>query len=316
MTDTMNTPTVHDITAQLTRERTRAVALVRKLENIGVKPSKRLTAAREAQAAHSKLLAEKRRDAATVEHEITEAAATANGDALTDALTRRQSLAGAVDALNAPAVLARLVQAEVSAAYGAAHDARESVAAYFNRAAEEFVDVHRKHFNAGPLLAHHVLGTDAAGHWGELVDAAERMSLAAAVLDVVDGVEDEAPAHRYGRNLLHPAAADRSPIVGGPSMLRADGDAVRVGENITAFAGGWEWLGSPEVAPLRPWIDLATADARPGERVGIAYDPDAERADAATFAAMAADHGNVQSTRYDVGTRAGYAAAWWEKRQG
>ena len=84
MTDTMNTPTVHDLTAQLTRERARAVALVRKLENIGVKPSKRLTAAREAQAAHSKLLAEKRRDAATVEHEITEAAATANGDALTD----------------------------------------------------------------------------------------------------------------------------------------------------------------------------------------------------------------------------------------
>ncbi|WP_336639966.1 hypothetical protein [Micrococcus luteus] len=316
MTDTMNTPTVHDLTAQLTRERTRAVALVRKLENIGVKPSKRLTAAREAQAAHSKLLAEKRRDAATVEHEITEAAATANGDALTDALARRQSLAGAVDALNAPAVLARLVQAEVSAAYGAAHDARADVAAYFNRAAEEFVDVHRKHFNAGPLLAHHVLGTDAAGHWGELVDAAERMSLAAAVLDVVDGVEDEAPAYRYGRNLLHPAAADRSPIVGGPSMLRADGDAVRVGENITAFAGGWEWLGSPEVAPLRPWIDLATADARPGERVGIAYDPDAERADANAFAAMAADHGSVQSTRYDVGTRAGYAAAWWEKRQG
>lgn len=316
MTDTMNTPTVHDLTAQLTRERTRAVALVRKLENIGVKPSKRLTAAREAQAAHSKLLAEKRRDAATVEHEITEAAATANGDALTDALARRQSLAGAVDALNAPAVLARLVQAEVSAAYGAAHDARESVAAYFNRAAEEFVDVHRKHFNAGPLLAHHVLGTTAAGHWGELVDAAERMSLAAAVLDVVDGVEDEAPAHRYGRNLMHPAAADRSPIVGGPSMLRADGDAVRVGENITAFAGGWEWLGSPEVAPLRPWIDLATADARPGERVGIAYDPEAERADAATFAAMAADHGSVQSSQYNVNTRAGYAAAWWEKRQG
>ncbi|MCR4489253.1 hypothetical protein NUV33_09205 [Micrococcus luteus] len=316
MTDTMNTPTVHDLTAQLTRERTRAVALVRKLENIGVKPSKRLTAAREAQAAHSRLLAEKRRDAATVEHEITEAAATANGDALTDALARRQNLAGAVDALNAPAVLARLVQAEVSAAYGAAHDARESVAAYFNRAAEEFVDVHRKHFNAGPLLAHHVLGTTAADHWGELVDAAERMSLAAAVLDVVDGVEDEAPAYRYGRNLLHPTAADHSPIVGGPSMLRADGDLVRVGENITAFAGGWEWLGSPEVAPLRPWIDLATADARPGERVGIAYDPDAERADAATFAAMAADHGNVQSTRYDVGTRAGYAAAWWEKRQG
>lgn len=316
MTDTMNTPTVHDLTAQLTRERTRAVALVRKLENIGVKPSKRLTAAREAQAAHSRLLAEKRRDAATVEHEITEAAATANGDALTDALARRQSLAGAVDALNAPAVLARLVQAEVSAAYGAAHDARESVAAYFNRAAEEFIDVHREHFSAGPLLAHHVLGTTAAGHWGELVDAAERMSLAAAVLDVVDGVEDEAPAHRYGRNLLHPAAADRSPIVGGPSMLRADGDAVRVGENITAFAGGWEWLGSPEVAPLRPWIDLATADARPGERVAIAYDPAAERADAATFAAMAADHGNVQSTRYDVSTRAGYAAAWWQKRQG
>ena len=316
MTDTMNTPTVHDLTAQLTRERTRAVALVRKLENIGVKPSKRLTAAREAQAAHSKLLAEKRRDAAAVEHEITEAAATANGDALMDALARRQSLAGAVDALNAPAVLARLVQAEVSAAYGAAHDARESVTAYFNRAADEFVDVHRKHFNAGPLLAHHVLGTTAAGHWGELVDAAERMSLAAAVLDVVDGVEDEAPAYRYGRNLLHPAAADRSPIVGGPSMLRADGDAVRVGENITAFAGGWEWLGSPEVAPLRPWIDLATADARPGERVGIAYDPDAERADANAFAAMAADHGSVQSTRYDVSTRAGYAAAWWEKRQG
>ena len=316
MTDTMNTPTVHDLTAQLTRERARAVALVRKLESIGVKPSKRLAAAREAQAAHSKLLAEKRRDAATVEHEITEAAATANGDALTDALARRQSLAGAVDALNAPAVLARLVQAEVSAAYGAAHDARESVAAYFNRAAEEFVDVHRKHFNAGPLLAHHVLGTTAAGHWGELVDAAERMSLAAAVLDVVDGVEDEAPAYRYGRNLLHPAAADRSPIVGGPSILRADGDVVRVGENITAFAGGWEWLGSPEVAPLRPWIDLATADARPGERVGIAYDPDAERADANTFAAMAADHGSVQSTRYDVSTRAGYAVAWWEKRQG
>lgn len=316
MTDTMNTPTVHDLTAQLTRGRTRAVALVRKLENIGVKPSKRLTAAREAQAAHSKLLAEKRRDAATVEHEITEAAATANGDALTDALTRRQNLAGAVDALNSPAVMARLVQAEVSAAYAAAHDARESVAAYFNRAAEEFVDVHRKHFNAGPLLAHHVLGTDAAGHWGELVDAAERMTLAAAVLDVVDGVEDEAPAYRYGRNLLHPAAADRSPIVGGPSMLRADGDAVRVGENITAFAGGWEWLGSPEVAPLRPWIDLATADARPGESVGIAYDPEAERADADTFTAMAADHGNVQSTRYDVSTRAGYAAAWWEKRQG
>lgn len=316
MTDTMTTPTVHDLAAQLTRERARAVALVNKLENIGVKPSKRLTAAREAQAAHSKLLAEKRRDAATVEHEITEAAATANGDALTDALARRQNLAGAVDALNAPAVLARLVQAEVSAAYGAAHDARESVAAYFNRAAEEFVDVHRKHFGGGPLLAHHVLGTTAADHWGELVDAAERMSLAAAVLDVVDGVEDEAPASRYGRNLLHPAAADHSPIVGGPSMLRADGDAVRVGENITAFAGGWEWLGSPEVAPLRPWIDLATADARPGERVAIAYDPDAERADAATFAAMAADHGNVQSTRYDVSTRAGYAAAWWQKRQG
>lgn len=315
MTDTMSTPTVHDLTAQLTRERTRAVALVRKLESIGVKPSKRLTAAREAQAAHSRLLAEKRRDAATVEHEITEAAATANGDALTDALARRQNLAGAVDALNAPAVLARLVQAEVSAAYGAAHDARESVAAYFNRAAEEFVDVHRKHFQAGPLLAHHVLGTTAAGHWGELVDAAERMSLAAAVLDVVDGVEDEAPAYRYGRNLLHPAAADHSPIVGGPSMLRADGDAVRVGENITAFAGGWEWLGSPEVAPLRPWIDLATADARPGERVGIAYAPAAERADANAFAAMAADHGSVQSTRYDVSTRAGYAAAWWTARE-
>ena len=99
-------------------------------------------------------------------------------------------------------------------------------------------------------------------------------------------------------------------------MLRADGDLVRVGENITAFAGGWEWLGSPEVAPLRPWIDLATADARPGERVAIAYDPDAERADAATFAAMAADHGNVQSSQYDVSTRAGYAAAWWQKRQG
>ena len=310
------TPTVHDLAAQLTRERTRAVALVNKLENIGVRPSKRLTAAREAQAAHGRLLAEKRRDAATVEHEITEAAATANGDALTDALTRRQNLAGAVDALNSPAVMARLVQAEVSAAYGAAHDARESVAAYFNRAAEEFVDVHREHFGAGPLLAHHVLGTTAAGHWGELVDAAERMTLAATVLDIVDGVDDEAPAWRYGRNLLHPAAADRSPIVGGPSMLRADGDAVRVGENITAFAGGWEWLGSPEVAPLRPWIDLATADARPGERVGIAYDPDAERADAATFTAMAADHGNVQSTRYDVSTRAGYAAAWWEKRQG
>lgn len=315
MTDTMNTPTVHDLAAQLTRERARAVALVNKLENIGVRPSKRLTAARAAQAAHSRLLAENRRDAATVEHEITEAAATANGDALTDALTRRQNLAGAVDALNAPAVLARLVQAEVSAAYGAAHDARESVAAYFNRAAEEFVDVHRKHFNAGPLLAHHVLGTTAADHWGELVDAAERMSLAAAVLDVVDGVEDEAPAYRYGRNLLHPAAADRSPIVGGPSMLRADGDLVRVGENITAFAGGWEWLGSPEVAPLRPWIDLATADARPGERVGIAYDPDAERADANAFAAMAADHGSVQSSQYDVSTRAGYAAAWWTARE-
>ncbi|MGQ5585083.1 hypothetical protein ACUJ8O_01130 [Micrococcus sp. EWR3.9.1] len=316
----MNTPTpaptVHDLAAQLTRERTRAVALVRKLENIGVKPSKRLTAAREAQAAHSRLLAETRRDAAAVEHEITEAAATANGDALTDALARRQNLAAAVDALNSPDVIARLVQAEVSAAYGAAHDARESVAAYFNRAAEEFVNVHREHFNAGPLLAHHVLGTAAAGRWGELTDAAERMSLAAAVLDLVDGVEDEAPASRYGRNLLHPAAADHSPIMGGPSMLRADGDLVRVGENITAFAGGWEWLGSPEVAPLRPWIDLATADARPGERVGIAYDPAAERADATIWAAMAADHGNVQSSQYDVNTRAGYAAAWWQKRQG
>ncbi|SJN39098.1 hypothetical protein [Micrococcus luteus] len=309
------TPTVHDLAARLTRERTRAVALVNKLENIGVKPSKRLAAAREAQAAHSRLLADKRRDAATVEHEITEAAATANGDALTDALARRQSLAGAVDALNSPAVVERLVQAEVSAAYGAAHDAREDVAAYFNRAAEEFVDVHRKHFSAGPLLAHHVLGTTAADHWGELVDTAERMTLAATVLDIVDGVEDEAPAWRYGRNLLHPAAADRRRIVGGPSMLRADGDLVRVGENITPFASGWEWLGSPEVAPLRPWIDLATADARPGERVAIAYDPAAERADADAFAAMAADHGNVQSSQYDVGTRAGYAAAWWEARQ-
>ncbi|MFP3473075.1 hypothetical protein R0J90_23745, partial [Micrococcus sp. SIMBA_144] len=77
----------------------------------------------------------------------------------------------------------------------------------------------------------------------------------------------------------------------GPSMLRADGDLVRVGETITALAGGWEWLGSPEVAPLRPWIDLAPADARPGERVGIAYDPEAERADADPFTAMAADHG-------------------------
>ncbi|OOL31606.1 hypothetical protein GQ85_12575 [Rhodococcus rhodochrous] len=226
----MTTPTVHDLAAQFTRERARAVALVNKLENIGVKPSKRLTDARAAQAAHSRLLAEKRRDAATVEHEITEAAA--------------------------------------------------------------------------------------AGHWGALTDAAERMSLAAAVLDTVDGVEDEAPAYRYGRNLLHPAAADRSPIVGGPSMLRADGDLVRVGENITAFAAGWEWLGSPEVAPLRPWIDLATADARPGERVGIAYDPDAERADAATFADMAAAHGSVQSSKHNVGTRAGYATAWWTQRQG
>ncbi|WP_069941321.1 hypothetical protein [Micrococcus luteus] len=316
MTTPMTTPTVHDLAAQLTRERARAVALVSKLESIGVKAPKRLTDARAAQAAHSRLLAEKRRDAATVEHEITEAAATANGDALTDALTRRQNLAGAVDALNAPAVIARLVQAEVSAAHGAAHDARETVAAYFNRAGEEFVDVHRKHFNGGPLLAHHVLGTAAAGHWGALTDAAERMSLAAAVLDTVDGVEDEAPAHRYGRNLLHPAAADRSPVVGGPSMLRADGDLVRVGEAITAFASGWEWLGSPEVAPLRPWIDLATADARPGERVAIAYDPDAERADADAFADMAADHGSVQSTRHNVGTRAGYATAWWEQRQG
>lgn len=316
MTDTMNAPTVHDLTAQLTRERGRAVALVSKLESIGVKAPKRLTDARAAQAAHSRLLAEKRRDAAAVEHEITEAAATANGDALTDALTRRHNLTAAVDALNHPDVLARLVQAEVSAAYAAAADARETVAAYFNQAGEEFVDVHRKHFNGGPLLAHHVLGTAAAGHWGALTDAADRMTRAAAVLDLVDGVDDEAPAYRYGRNLLHPAAADRSPVIGGPSMLRANGDLVRVGEAITAFAAGWEWLGSPEVAPLRPWIDLATADARPGEHVGIAYDPEAERADAATFAAMAADHGNVQSTRYDVSTRAGYAAAWWEKRQG
>lgn len=236
-----------------------------KLETIGVKPSKRLTDAREAQAAHSKLLAETRRDAATVEHEITEAAATANGDALTDALARRQSLAGAVDALNAPAVLERLVQAEVSAAYGAAHDARETVAAYFNQAADDFVDAHRKHFNAGPLLAHHVLGTAAADHWGALTDAAERMSLAAAVLDTVDGVDDEA---RLAVRAKPPAPRRRRPQPhrGRPSMLRADGDAVRVGENITAFASGWEWLGSPEVAPLRPWIDLATADARPGAR--------------------------------------------------
>lgn len=50
--------------------------------------------------------------------------------------------------------------------------------------------------------------------------------------------------------------------------------------------------------------------------MGIAYDPAAERADADAFADMAADHGNVQSSQYDVSTRAGYAAAWWEKRQG
>ena len=48
----------------------------------------------------------------------------------------------------------------------------------------------------------------------------------------------------------------------------------------------------------------------------VAYDPDAERADANTFTAMAADHGSVQSSQYDVSTRAGYAAAWWQKRQG
>ena len=71
-----------------------------------------------------------------------------------------------------------------------------------------------------------------------------------------------------------------------------------------------------DASERRAWIDLATADARPGERVGIAYAPAAERADANAFAAMAADHGNVQSTRYDVSTRAGYAAAWWQKRQG
>ena len=120
-------------------------------------------------------------------------------------------------------------------------------------------------------------------------------------------------AHQRAKRDLFRALYDGPPaILHRLQLERVNGQVARR----SCLCGGWEWLGSPEVAPLRPWIDLATADARPGERVGIAYDPDAERADAATFAAMAAEHGNVQSSQYDVSTRAGYAAAWWQQRQG
>lgn len=314
MTDQTAT-TVHSLTSQTSRELAAARGLLADLEAVGVKPSKRLTTARTAAEDVNRLRAELRREVGTTEAAITDAAAAADRAELLGALARRHTLADALDALADDAVAVRLAQAEVSAVHGMANDARPTIADTFNKTAAAWLELYRDTFGGGVISAASVLGTPAAGKWSELLELAASMNNAARALDTVDGVDGQPEPTRYGRNLAHPNAGDRTyrgpagPSYIRPSVDNADPYRDQPGRE---WRSGWEWLAAPELAPMVPWLLIATADARPGTVTRIEYAPEAQAAEDAEHARLWSDWTTTGGGGHQNVTT--FAAQWWAER--
>src|SRR5699024_6966197 len=191
----------------------------------------------------------------------------------------RSALADALEVAQSDETVSRLAQQEVAAIYAAANESQAEVIEAFNSAGLRFTDALHDHFDGGPVIPGDVPSSGAAKHWSALTGAADDMTNAAAVLEILDGIEpnEPLPATRYARNLGYPGAADRSYTGGTPGISRAEGDPVRIGEDpARRRASGWDWLDDPALARMVRWLELATGDPRPGERVALRYDPAAQ----------------------------------------
>lgn len=303
----------------LQRQCDQARALLENLKTFGITPTKAVTDATSAGKALTALQRKLATERDALSTTITDAGVRADEEFLVAAITRRRDLAEAVESLNSELTVHQIVNAETAAIYGLANDRRGDIISTFNTAADEFLTIYRSHFGGAQISAARILGTPEARHWPAFLGHAEVMNVSARILDTLDSVEgeDRNKATRYGRHLAYPGAADRTYRFGGPSMgLAPDANGYvhfpSGWDRNRQYRNGFEWLSATELEPLRRWLLIATADAIPGERAHIAYDPDAEAADDAAHAELSAAWVRLNGAGHmHIST---FAEDWWSKR--
>lgn len=284
----MNT-TVHSPAAQTNRALSQARGLLARLDDMGIPRSDAYQQATERVASVKRLSADLRKDHGALAGQIASATLEADQETLVALIQKRSALAAALETAQSDETVSRLAQQEVAAIYAAANESRAEVIEAFNAAGLRFTDTLHDHFGGGPVVPGDVLASGAAKHWSALTGAADDMTNAAAVLEILDGIEpnEVIPETRYARNLAYPGAANRTYTGGTPGITRMDGEQMRIGDDPTRRrAGGWGWLNDPALTRMVRWLELATGDARPGTRVELRYDPAQQDRDDAAFVKM------------------------------
>lgn len=304
--------TVHSPTAQTNRALSQARGLLARLDGMGIPRTDAYQQATDRATSVNRLSATLRKDHGALDGQILSATLEADQEALVALIQQRSALADALEAAQSDTIVSRLAQQEVAAIYAAANDSQAEVIEAFNSAGLRFTDTLHDRFNGGPVIPADVLNSGASKHWSALTGAAEDMTSAAAVLETLDGIDpgEAIPETRYARNLAYPGAADRSYTGGTPSMLRADLDSVRVGEDPTRRrANGWDWLDDPALTGMVRWLELATGEARPDARIELRYDPAQQDRDDAAFRQMLKEFPGTQHMHISQ-----YAPEFWAQR--
>src|SRR5690625_597156 len=303
--------TVHSPAAHTNRSLTQARGLLARLDAMGIPRTAAHKQATDRAGAVNRLAASLRKEHGALDGQIASATLEADQKTLVALMQKRAALAAALEEAQSDSTASRLAQQEVAAIYASANEAQPNVVEAFNSAGLRFTDALHDHFGGGPVVPGEVLSSGAAKHWSALTGAADDLTNAAAVLEVLDGIDpgEPLPATRYARNLGYPGAADRSYTGGTPGISRAEGDPVRIGEDpARRRASGWDWLDDPALARMVRWLELATGDPRPGERVALRYDPAAQDRDDAAFDRMLQEFSGAGFQHVSH-----YAPAFWDR---
>lgn len=306
----MNT-TVHSPAAQTNRALSQARGLLARLDGMGIPRSDAHKQATDRATSVNRLSASLRKDHGALDGQIASATLEADQETLVALMQKRSALADALEVAQSDETVSRLAQQEVAAIYAAANESQAEVIEAFNSAGLRFTDTLHDHFDGGPVIPGDVLSSGAAKHWSALTGAAEDMTNAAAVLEILDGIDpgEAIPETRYARNLAYPGAANRTYTGGTPGITRMDGEQVRIGDDPTRRrAGGWAWLNDPALARMVRWLELATGDPRPGTRVELKYDPAQQDRDDAAFSRMLSEFGGAGFQHISH-----YAPEFWAK---